>query len=208
MPQPVDVLGAFEALGLPPRLQWAEEEIERTYERMALQCHPDLFRAHHDERVINAARVAMRTLNDAHRTIRDRTRRLRYVLAASGSLGETTRTVPEGLQASVQIISRMLGAIEEAREKGDREAWEGHQDHVASLQVQAESAALRLEQAFQALALEWDDAVKHGGGAWPEMPEGWRVQAQRWLGEQEYLEALLERMRAGRVWEKAGTDGE
>lgn len=204
MPQPVDVLGAFEALGLSPRLQLAEDEIERTYERMALQCHPDLFRAHRDERVINAARVAMRTLNDAHRTIRDRTRRLRYMLAASGCLGETTRTVPEGLQASVQIISRMLAAVDDARQKGDREAWESHQDHLASLQVQAESATQRSEQTFRALALEWDDAVRRAGGSWPGIPDGWLTQAQRWLGEQEYLEALQERMRLGRMWELPG----
>ena len=157
--------------------------------------------------MINAARVAMRTLNDSYRTLKDRTKRLRYVLAASGRLGETTRTVPEGLQESAQILGRMLGAVEEARQKGNREAWEGYQDHLASLQVQAQGAAQRLEQAFEALALEWDDAVNRAGGAWPEMPEGWQVQAQRWLGEQEYLEALLERMRTGRVWEKPGADG-
>jgi curved DNA-binding protein CbpA len=202
MPQPVDVLGAFEALGIPPRLRWPEEEIERTYERMALQCHPDLFRAHRDERVINAARVAMRTLNDAYRTLKDRTKRLRYVLAASGRATETTRTVPEGLHESAQIISRILSAVEDARQKGDREAWESHQDHVASLQVQAEAAMERARASLQVVEQEWDDAVRRAGDHWPEVPEGWEAQVQRWLGEQEYLDALMERLRAGRFWEK------
>lgn len=203
MPQPVDVLGAFEALGIPPRLQWPAEELEQTYERMALQCHPDLFRAHRDERVINAARVAMRTLNDSYRTLKDRTKRLRYVLAASGRLAETTRTVPEGLQESAQIISRILTAAEEARQKGDREAWESHQDHLASLQVQAESAVERSRVNLQLVEQQWDDAVRRAGDHWPDVPDGWEVQAQRWLGEQEYLDALMERLRAARSWERA-----
>jgi hypothetical protein len=204
MPQPVDVLGAFEALGLPPRLQWPDEEIERTYERMAVQCHPDLFRAHRDERVINAARVAMRTLNDAHRTLKDRQKRLRYVLAASGRLAETTRTVPEGLQESAQIISRILSVVEDARQKGNREAWESHQDHLASLQVQAEGAVERSRANLQVVEQEWDEAVRRAGDHWPDVPDAWEALAHRWLGEQEYLDALMERLRAARAWERPG----
>ncbi len=208
MPQPVDVLAPFEALGLPPRLHLSGDELESSYTRLALQCHPDLFRAHGDERVLNASRVAMRTLNDAYRTLRDRTARLRYLLAASGHLAETTRTVPEGLQQSAQIISRVLAEVEEAQQAGDREAWEAKQDHLASLQVQVQSAVEKSAESLQILQREWDDAVSVAGNEWPEVSPGWFEQAQAWLGEQEYLDSLTERIDAGRTWvQQSGEDG-
>jgi DnaJ-domain-containing protein 1 len=205
MPQAVEFLGPFEALGLPPRLNWDAGALRKSYERLAARCHPDLFRAHHDERVLTAARLSMRSLNDAYRELRDPVARLRYVLAATGHLRELTRTVPEGLQESAQIIDRVLRAVEEAREKGDREAWETEQDHLAALQVQIEKAQGRSDGLHANLVAEWDQAISGRRESWPDLPDGWYEQALRWLGEHEYLDTLDRRARAGRHWEEPAT---
>ncbi len=200
MPQPVEFLGLFETLGLAPRLCWEAGELRRTYERLALRCHPDLFRAHKDERVLTAARIAMRTLNDAYRALHDQRGRLRYVLAAIGQTQEPTRMVPEGLQESVQIFNRVFSAVEDARSNGDLAAWEVEQDHLASLQVQAEKAEQRSDSAVTGILKEWDDAVGAAGEGWPKMPASWHEQALQWLGERDYLESLTKRILAGRKW--------
>lgn len=200
MPQTIEGLDPFLVLGLPPRLNWPAVELTTTYERLAHKCHPDLFRAHRDERVLVAARGAMTALNDAYRLLQDPVARLRYVLAASGQALETPRTVPEGLQESAQIISRVVGTVEEAKEKGDRDAWEAQQDHLASLQVQVEAAEQKSTDDFAALCQAWDAAVGAARDKWPHMPEGWFEQVNRWLGERVYVDSLSGRVRAGREW--------
>lgn len=200
MPQTIEGLDPFLVLGLPPRLHWPPVELTTTYENLAHKCHPDLFRAHRDERVLIAARGAMTALNDAYRLLQDPVGRLRYVLAASGQAMETPRTVPEGLQESAQIISRVVETVERAKVKGDRDAWEAQQDHLASLQVQVEAAEKTSMSDFTTLCQEWDGAVGAARDQWPRMAEGWSAQVNRWLGERVYLEALAGRVRAGRIW--------
>jgi DnaJ-domain-containing protein 1 len=200
MPQPVEQLGPYEALDLPPKLRWDEGEIEAAHERLARRCHPDLFRAHRAERVLLAAKAAMRALNDACRTIRDAEGRLQYVLSAMGQMQVSTRTVPEGLQDSVQILERLLTTIEEARARGDRSAWEAEQDHLASLQVKLDDARQRSEQTMRGLAAAWDAAVATGDGEWPEMDEAWTEQALTWVGERAYLNAMATRMGEACRW--------
>ncbi len=200
LPQAVTMLGPFEALGLAPRLRTPEVEVRAAHERLARRCHPDLFRAHRDDRVLSAASAAMRALNDAYRTIRDPFHRLTYVVVASGYSPESTRTVPEGLQESVQIIERVLGAVEECRRRADRAAWEAEQDHLAALQVKVEKAQERSEVALRALLAEWDEAVERANGGWPEMPEDWMKRVVTWAGERSYLDSMESRMREGRRW--------
>ncbi|MCK4305900.1 MAG: DnaJ domain-containing protein [Candidatus Eisenbacteria sp.] len=207
MPQPTEFLGAFEVLGLAPRLNWDAAELQRSYEQLAQKCHPDLFWAHMDERVLTAARRAMRTLNDAYRELRDPIGRLRYVLAATGHSRELTRTVPDGLQESAQIVDRVLRTVEKARSSADRETWEAHQDHLASLQVQVEKAQEHSESVRAGLVVEWDNAVGNAPMAWPQVSDGWYEQAIRWLGEREYLDALTTRMHTGRDWQEVSEAG-
>lgn len=198
MPQMVGSLNPFGILNLPPRLRWAEEELRGAYERLALRCHPDLFRAHRDERVLSAASSAMRALNDAFREIREPVRRLKYVLAATSQTQEATRTVPPNLQDSVQIIERVLTAADDARSAGDRAAWEAEQDHLASLQVKVERARENTAEGMRALVAEWDAAVEAAGDDWPEMPEDWMERAMRWAGEREYLDSMILRFAEAR----------
>jgi hypothetical protein len=200
MPQPVGALGAFEALGLAPRLRWEEGELQGIYERLARRCHPDLFRAHRADRVLSAAKTAMRSLNDAYRTIRDLDSRLKYVLAATGHSQMSMRTVPEALQDSVQILERLLTKIEELRRQGDRAGWEAEQDHLAALQLKAETARERCDKTLRTLAAEWDAAVDAADGEWPEAPEAWTAQALTLAGEHAYLAAMESRMAEARRW--------
>lgn len=203
MPQTVEGLDPFLLLGLPPRLNWPAVELDTTYENLAHKCHPDLFRAHRDERVLDAARGGMIALNDAYRLLQDPIGRLRYVLAGSGQALENPRTVPEGLQESTQIIGRVLAAVEDAHTKDDRDAWEAQQDHLASLQVQVEAAEQKSKTAFATLCQEWDDAVGAARDKWPRMSEAWFEQVNLWLGERAYLESLTKRVRAGRQWNES-----
>lgn len=208
VPQNVGFMSPFEVLGIPPNLSWEDVKLRETFERLALRCHPDLFRAHNDDRVLQAARSAMRALNDAYRGVIDPVQRLRYALAASGQTREIPRTVPSGLQESAQIIGRVLDTIEKALAEGDHEAWEAQQDHLASLQVQAEKAGDRSQATLLALMLEWDQAVSLGNGGWPEMPSGWHERAISWLGERRYLDVLETRMQTGRQWPAGAPAGE
>ena len=200
MPQLVGVLGAYEALGLPPKICWDESELQGVHERLAKRCHPDLFRAHRDDRVLSSAKAAMRALNDAFRTVRDLEGRFRYMLSATGQLDGSTRTVPEGLQDSVQIFERLLTKIEETRKDDDRAAWEAEQDHLASLQVKLEAARERSEQTMRSMATAWDAAVIAAGGDWPEMPADWAKQALTLVGERAYLSAIEARVAEARRW--------
>ncbi|MFH1145144.1 MAG: hypothetical protein V1774_11425 [Candidatus Eisenbacteria bacterium] len=200
MPQIPGALHPFEILNLPPRLRWRDGELEQAYERLAQRCHPDLFRAHRDERVSTAASSAMRALNDAFREVRDPVRRLRYVLAAAAQSAETTRTVPTGIQDAVQIIERVLARIEEARGQQDRAAWEAEQDHLAALQVKIEAARERSDETMRLLVAEWDDAVATDEDEWPEMPGDWMTRAVLWSGEREYLESVMTRVSEAGTW--------
>jgi len=199
MPQAVATHSPFDILGLPPRLHWNETEIRSVYERLARRCHPDLFRAHRDDRVLSAAHSAMRALNDAFRTVRDPRRRLSYVLAATGSTQDSTRTVPAGLEDSVQIIERVLCTVEEARRQGDRAAWEAEQDHLGALEVRVEKARERSDATLRQLVSEWDEAVGVADGEWPEqLPDQWVERVRTWTGERAYLDGVCGRMEEGR----------
>jgi len=198
MPQMVGSFNPFGILNIPPRLHWDEGEVRTAYERLALRCHPDLFRAHRDERVLSAASSAMRAINDAFREIREPVRRLRYVLAAVGQTQGATRTVPAGLQDSVQIIERVLTTVDEARKAGDRVAWEGEQDHLASLLVKIEKARERTAETMRALVSEWDGGVESANNDWPDMSEDWMNRAMTWAGEREYLDSMINRVEEAR----------
>jgi curved DNA-binding protein CbpA len=199
MPQPVAALSPFEVLGLPPRLNWGEGEIRAGYDKLARRCHPDVFRAHRDDRVLAAASSAMRALNDAYRTLRDPQRRLGYVLAATGASTDSTRTVPAGLEDSVQITERVLSTVEEARRRGDAAAWEAEQDHLGALEVKIVAAHERSSAALRVLVTEWDAAVAAADGEWPnDPPEQWAERARTWVGERAYLDSVRARMEEGR----------
>jgi hypothetical protein len=200
MPQAVGVLGAYEALGLAPKLRWEEGELKDVYERLARRCHPDLFRAHRDDRVLSAAKSATRALNDAYRTIRDLDSRLKYVLSTLGHSRRSMRTVPDGLQDSVQILERLLTKTDEVRKQGDRAAWEAQQDHLASLQIKVESARERSDKTLRTLATQWDAAVVTAGGEWPDVPEEWTTQALTLVGERDYLQSMETRIAEARHW--------
>lgn len=199
MPQAIGTLSPFDVMGLPPRLHWAEGELRAVYERLAHRCHPDMFRAHRDDRVLSAANTAMRALNDAYRTLRDPQRRLGYVLAAAGLPQDSTRTVPAGLEDSVQIIERVLTTVEDARRKGDRAAWEAEQDHLGALEVRVTKAWERSDATLRQLVSEWDDAVGAADGEWPDdLPDKWGERVATWAGERSYLGRVRVRMEEGR----------
>ncbi|MBM3316258.1 MAG: hypothetical protein FJY75_00255 [Candidatus Eisenbacteria bacterium] len=201
MPQPVgSPPGPFEALGLAPRLRWEAGELQGVHEDLARRCHPDLFRAHRDDRVLSASKSAMRALNDAYRTVRDRDSRLIYILSALGQGQQSMRTVPEGLQDSAQILDRVLSRIEEARQKGDRAEWEAQQDHIASLQIKVEGARERSDHALRVLAGEWDAGLSAAGGEWPEIGEEWIARAVTLAGERAYLRTVGGRLAEAREW--------
>lgn len=206
MPQPVaGPLGPFQVLGLAPRLRWEQGELLGVYERLARRCHPDLFRAHRDDRVLSAAKSATRALNDSYRLVRDIDSRLRYVLSTLGHSQHSTRTVPEGLQDSAQILERVFARVEEARQKSDRAAWEAQQDHAASLEVKVEAARERCDQALRALAAEWDAAVAAEEGDWPSIGEDWIARALTLAGERAYLRTIEARLAEARRWPAEAT---
>ena len=73
----------FSALGLAPAVEVSGQELERSYRERSLQVHPDRFTAA-PARERRAALEQSTILNEAYRTLKDRTARAFYLLKLHG----------------------------------------------------------------------------------------------------------------------------
>lgn len=104
-------------LGLPRKLNLADEELQQRFYELSRQLHPDLFmRKPEAERQL--ALEASSMLNDAYRTLRDPIKRANYVLKQEGfDIGEQrSKDVPPEL---LEEVFELNMALEEMRSGDD-----------------------------------------------------------------------------------------
>lgn len=106
----------FETLGLEPRFDLAEAEIQRAYLARAAACHPDLAGAD-PERAAGAARLSA-ALNRARAVLTAPEDRARALLERLGGGDGDERELPEGFL--MEIMETRL-EVEAAAESGDGE---------------------------------------------------------------------------------------
>ena len=151
----------FRFFELPRKLGLDEANLEKRFYSLSRQFHPDYFiAASDDEKRASVDRSSK--LNDAYRTLRDRTARITYLLALEG-YKESEKKAPPDLLEEVFELNVTIEGIKSAKKLGDAE-------EVAEARTSLEEALDGLQQRLgeidgqlAAVSQEWDDAVEQSG---------------------------------------------
>src|SRR2546423_10630808 len=107
----------FSFFGLPRKLRLDELALEKTFYALSRQLHPDYFmHASDTERQSSVERASH--LNDAYRTLRDRTARAQYLLALAG-YKEAEKKAPPDLLEEVFELNMQIEELKAAKKMGD-----------------------------------------------------------------------------------------
>ena len=147
----------FKFFGLPQKLGLDEAQLERTFYALSRQFHPDYFmNASAWEQQASVEQSSM--LNDAYRTLRDRTTRVKYLLSLYG-YKEAEKKAPPDLLEEVFELNMQIEELKAARKTAD-------EDEVAEARAALEVALRSLEEEMASidgrlfeLFVEWDNAV-------------------------------------------------
>jgi molecular chaperone HscB len=156
--QPVrDGSDFFTFFGLPRKLVIDESALESTFYKLSRQFHPDYFMsASESERDASVQRSSL--LNDAYRTLRDRIKRVSYLLTLEG-YKEAEKKAPPDLLEEVFELNMQIEELKEAKGSGDdadlAQARLALEDALASLKEKLASIDTKLAILFQ----DWDRAV-------------------------------------------------
>jgi len=162
--QPVrDDSDFFTFFGLPRKLVIDESALESTFYKLSRQFHPDYFMgASEPEREASMQRSSL--LNDAYRTLRDRIRRVSYLLTLEG-YKEAEKKAPPDLLEEVFELNMQIEELKEAKGSGDdadlAQARSALEDALAGLKEKLASIDRKLAILFQ----DWDRAVDSGDPA-------------------------------------------
>jgi len=150
----------FSFFGLPRKLRLDESALETNFYALSRQLHPDYFMNASDvERQASVERASR--LNDAYRTLRNRTARAQYLLGLAG-YKEAEKKAPPDLLEEVFELNMQIEELKAAKQVSDED------------EVQAARAAL--EEALEGLKnklndidarlfasfADWDAAVDRG----------------------------------------------
>jgi molecular chaperone HscB len=172
----------FERFGLPRRLAVERQALERAYERLSFQHHPDFLTAAPPEERERAQHAAA-ALNEAYRTLTDDTGRAAYLLELLVDEARSAGRLPPGAKLNTEalpagFLQEMFGLQEEVDDAPDAAA-------LAALQapVKARRAATlaERERLFGQAAAGADAALLQT--------------LQSNLNQEKYLLRLLERLR-------------
>jgi molecular chaperone HscB len=161
MIQPVSPdIDYFTLFGLPKKLRLDEAELERTFYSLSRELHPDYFMtASEAERQASVERSSM--LNDAYRTLRDRTRRAQYLLQLEG-YKEAEKKAPPELLEEVFELNMQVEELKAAKKMGDtdeiNEARSSLEDALGGLQEKLSD----IDDKLFALFADWDETVDRG----------------------------------------------
>jgi len=147
----------FKFFGLPQKLGLDEAQLEKTFYALSRQFHPDYFmNASAWEQQASVEQSSM--LNDAYRTLRDRTTRVKYLLSLYG-YKEAEKKAPPDLLEEVFELNMQIEELKAARKTAD-------EDEVAEARAALEVALRSLEEKMASidgrlfeLFVEWDNAV-------------------------------------------------
>ena len=160
--QPLAGEDYFAFFGLPRKLQLDEAALEKTFYALSRQLHPDYFMtASSAERQASVARASL--LNDAYRTLRDRTLRAQYLLSLAG-YKEAEKKAPPDLLEEVFELNMQVEELKAAKKMGDEEelteARAALEEALAGLKAKLNEIDARLYQRFA----DWDAAVDREAG--------------------------------------------
>lgn len=155
----------FDFFGLPRKLRLDESALEREFYALSRQLHPDYFMsASEAERQASVERTSR--LNDAYRTLRDRTARAQYLLSLAG-YKEAEKTAPPDLLEEVFELNMQIEELKAAKQMGDeddvREVHAALEEALDGLKKKLDDLDARLFAVFA----DWD-AVVDGGAGEPE----------------------------------------
>jgi molecular chaperone HscB len=148
----------FAFFGLPRKLRLDESALEREFYTLSRQLHPDYFmNASEAERQSSVERASR--LNDAYRTLRDRTARAQYLLELAG-YKEAEKKAPPDLLEEVFELNMQVEELKAAKKMGD-------EDEARDVQAALEDALDGLKKKLDeidarlfALFAEWDAALE------------------------------------------------
>jgi molecular chaperone HscB len=142
---------------LPRKLVIDESALEATFYKLSRQFHPDYFMSATDaEREASMQRSSL--LNDAYRTLRDRIKRVSYLLTLEG-YKEAEKKAPPDLLEEVFELNMQIEELKEARGSGDEadfaEARAALEEALEGLKEKLAAIDDKLAKLFQ----DWDNAV-------------------------------------------------
>jgi molecular chaperone HscB len=181
----------FSFFGLPRKLRLDESALEVSFYALSRQLHPDYFMNASDaERRASVERASR--LNDAYRTLRDRTARARYLLQLAG-YKEAEKQAPPDLLEEVFELNMQVEELKAAKKMGD-------QDEVGQARGALEEALggmlARLKeidaQLYAAFA-DWDASVDRGAAEGAGKPALDRM--SELLSHRSYLRNLVRDIR-------------
>jgi molecular chaperone HscB len=176
----------FAFLGLPRRLGLDQQDLDRRFRELSRQFHPDYFyNAEASDRLASLERSSY--LNDAYRTLRNRTSRIEHLLALEGlpaaSIDLGGARVPPALLEEVFTLNEELDEIRTLRESGGDAARLRARLDAARRPIESKRAVY--EQRIDALSARWDETP--AGAERKAILDGLRDV----LLERKYIENLL-----------------
>lgn len=150
----------FSFFGLPRKLRLDESALETNFYALSRQLHPDYFmNASETERQASVERTSR--LNDAYRTLRDRTARAQYLLSLAG-YKEAEKKAPPDLLEEVFELNMQIEELKAAKKMSDedevQEARAALEEALDGLKSKLNDIDARLFASFA----DWDAAVDRG----------------------------------------------
>jgi molecular chaperone HscB len=150
----------FSFFGLPRKLRIDESALETNFYAFSRQLHPDYFMNASDvERQASVERTSR--LNDAYRTLRNRTTRAQYLLGLAG-YKEAEKKAPPDLLEEVFELNMQVEELKAAKQMSDedeiQEARAALEEALEGLKSKLNDIDARLFASFA----DWDAAVDRG----------------------------------------------
>lgn len=150
----------FTFFRLPRKLRLDEAELERTFYRLSREFHPDYFMtASETERQASVERSSM--LNDAYRTLKDRTRRAEYLLQLEGHK-EAEKKAPPDLLEEVFELNMQVEELKAAKKMNDADEIDEARSSLEEALGKLEGKLAEIDERLFALFADWDAAIDRG----------------------------------------------
>ncbi|MFL6273903.1 MAG: Fe-S protein assembly co-chaperone HscB [Blastocatellia bacterium] len=147
----------FAFFGLPRKLGLDETELEKNFYALSRQLHPDYFmNASEAERQASVERASR--LNDAYRTLRDRTARSQYLLRLAG-YKEAEKQAPPELLEEVFELNMQIEEMKAAKKMGDADEVEQARTALEEALGGLKDKLSDIDTRLFALFADWDAAV-------------------------------------------------
>jgi len=181
----------FSFFGLPRKLRLDESALESRFYALSRQLHPDYFmQATEAERQASVERASR--LNDAYRTLRDRTARVQYLLQLAG-YKEAEKKAPPDLLEEVFELNMQIEELKAAKQMGDQDEVEQARAALAEALDGLTAKLKEIDAQLFAAFADWDAAVDRGADERQGKPVLDRM--SEWLSQRSYLRNLVRDIR-------------